>query len=148
MTLINPAADIPIIQMSVLASQSAEDLYKVGQALKPLRDENIAIVGSGSASFHNLRGWFTGGTRSPEFRARHASWEAGIRDAVSERDEVKRGHKLQAWRQLPHASEMHPPMAAEHFSPLVVCAGAAGDQEASSWSNELMGVDMRSYYWT
>jgi hypothetical protein len=55
--------------------------------------------------------------------------------------------KLSGWRRWPHADAMHPPGAAEHFSPLVVCAGAAGEQAAHAWSDEFAGFDNKSYYW-
>lgn len=146
--VINPATDIPVIQTSVLSSQSPSDLYKLGQALQPLRDQNIAIIGSGSASYHNLRGWFTGGTMTPAFKDRHSAWAAAMDDAMLTNDSGERGTKLKDWRKWPNASSMHPPGAAEHLSPLIVCAGAGGDQVAESWSDELLGVDMKSYAWT
>jgi aromatic ring-opening dioxygenase catalytic subunit (LigB family) len=52
MMLVNPKADVPIVQVSVLGSQDPKGLYEMGVALAPLRDQNIAIIGSGSASFH------------------------------------------------------------------------------------------------
>jgi aromatic ring-opening dioxygenase catalytic subunit (LigB family) len=45
--LLVPDADIPIVQLSVLSSQNAAEHIKMGKALEPLRDEGIAIIGSG-----------------------------------------------------------------------------------------------------
>lgn len=147
MKVINPSADIPIIQMSVLSSQSPTDLFALGLALQPLRDQQIAIIGSGSASFHNLREWFTGGTTSLAFRERHSAWAKSMDEAMLTSGSNERGSKLRDWRKWPYANSMHPPGAAEHLSPLIVCAGAGGEQVAESWSDELMGVDMKSYAW-
>jgi aromatic ring-opening dioxygenase catalytic subunit (LigB family) len=147
MALINPTANIPIIQLSVLSSQSAHDLLALGAALRPLRSKNIAIVGSGSASFHNLRQWMTGGTASPSFKPRHEEWARALDEAVKEGDEKLRQKKLEKWREFPNADMMHPRGASEHFSPLLVCAGAAGEEKATSWADDLMGTKMRSYAW-
>ena len=147
MKLINPPADIPIIQMSVLASQSPTDLFRLGQALAPLREQGIAILGSGFASYHNLRDMFSGATSAPGFRGTHSEWARSLDDAMATPSSDERAAKLKGWRKWPHASAMHPPGAAEHFSPLVVCAGAAGEQPAEGWVDEFLGFDNKSYYW-
>lgn len=55
-----PTPEIPIIQVSLadMRGQPAEKVFeyhvKLGQALRPLREENVLIVGSGTA-VHNLR---------------------------------------------------------------------------------------------
>jgi len=48
-----PKADIPVIQMSIDATQRAEFHHKIGQRLAPLRDEGILVIGSGNL-VHNL----------------------------------------------------------------------------------------------
>ncbi len=48
-----PAADVPVIQLSVDASQPAAFHYELGQKLAPLRREGIVIAGSGNL-VHNL----------------------------------------------------------------------------------------------
>jgi aromatic ring-opening dioxygenase catalytic subunit (LigB family) len=147
MLLIHPAADIPIIQVSVLSSEDPTSHYKMGQALATLRDTNIAIIGSGFASFHNLRLMFSGVSRDPAFQARSVAWNQAITDAVSEADAGKRNDKLSKWREFPGAFEMHPRYGAEHFLPLIVCAGAGGEGEPGKYTDEFMGLDMYSYYW-
>ena len=61
---------------------------------------------------------------------------------VDEREE-----NLVAWKQWEDSAQIHPRGAAEHFSPLVVCAGAAGDGVAQGWNDGMMGVAMRTFYW-
>jgi aromatic ring-opening dioxygenase catalytic subunit (LigB family) len=41
-----PDADIPVLQIS-MPSLEPERLLRIGQALRPLRDEGVLIVGSG-----------------------------------------------------------------------------------------------------
>ncbi|KAF2749556.1 extradiol ring-cleavage dioxygenase [Sporormia fimetaria CBS 119925] len=147
MTLINPAADIPIIQLSVLSSESPAAHFALGRALYKLREKNIAIIGSGFASMHNLRLLFTPTIRSKEFKELNEKWSARVTDAVSTEDVEERGKKLEGWRQWDGAYEMHPRDGAEHFLPLIVCAGAGGEGKGKAWSDEFLGLKMWSYYW-
>jgi aromatic ring-opening dioxygenase catalytic subunit (LigB family) len=125
MTLIHPAATIPIVQVSVLASEDPASHYALGRALAPLRAQNIAILGSGFASMHNLRAMFSGQSRTPSYKALNEAWSRAVADAVGTEDVEAQQKKFASWRSWPGAYEMHPRGGAEHFLPLVVCAGAA-----------------------
>ena len=48
-----PAADVPVLQLSVYMEQSAEYHFKLGERLRSLREQGILIVGSGNI-VHNL----------------------------------------------------------------------------------------------
>ena len=145
--LINPAADIPIVQVSVLRSQSASDLYAVGRALAPLREQNIAILGSGSASFHYISSYFDGTVNTSSFQRLQKQWSTTLEQSIRIAQVDQREEKLSAWRQWDGSAQIHPRGAAEHFSPLIVCAGAAGDGVAEGWNDMMMGVPMRTFYW-
>ncbi|MCJ1286026.1 hypothetical protein MMC26_005368 [Xylographa opegraphella] len=145
--LINPAADIPIVQVSVLRSQSPAELYAMGRALAPLRSQNIAIIGSGSASFHHVSSYFNGKVNTPSFRSMQKQWSATLEQAIGMPQVDQREERLLAWKQWEGSAQIHPRGAAEHFSPLVVCAGAAGDGVVKGWNDEMMRVPMRTFYW-
>lgn len=147
--LINPAANIPIVQLSVLANEDPREHLKMGQALAALRDENIAIVGSGFASFHNLPLMFSlmGGGDTSTVKNRAKAWNKSLTDAVLEEKVAEREGKLTKWRDFPHAYDMHPRHGAEHFMPLLVCAGAGGETPGKGYKDDFHGVDIWSYYW-
>ncbi|XP_063632389.1 uncharacterized protein LOC134803520 [Cydia splendana] len=136
MILINPEANIPIIQVSVLSNQDPEQHYKLGQALHQFRKEGIAIIGSGM-SYHNMREFFN------SRRAGHVinkEFDDYLND-VCTAEEEKRKEGLISWREATGANEAHPPRAAEHFMPLVVVAGAGGSKPGERIFNwDMSGV--------
>lgn len=112
-----PAADFPVIELSVQPERDARWHYRIGQALSPLRNENILIIGSGNLT-HNLREAFRGHhEQAPPWVSAFAEWVA---------DKVNAGdiESLLDWQNLaPHARENH--STPEHFLPFFVALGAA-----------------------
>ncbi len=49
-----PAADVPVVQLSMDTSRPAADHYALAQRLAPLRDEQVLVLASGNM-VHNLR---------------------------------------------------------------------------------------------
>ncbi|TLD04044.1 hypothetical protein PgNI_11365 [Pyricularia grisea] len=150
-----PGADVPVLQVSVLGGDDARAHFRLGRALGELQRREaeagngpIAIVGSGFASFHNQRLMFSGNTTGSEaFMSGHKAWNAAVTDAATTKDVQAREDKFAAWRSFPDAFVSHPPRGAEHFMPLAVCAGAAGEEEAKFYIDDCMGLDIYSYYW-
>jgi len=123
----------------------------MGRALSSLRDSNVAVVGSGFASFHNLpamRHLMMASGPGP-LRARTDEWNAALTAAVSETDRQKREERLSKWREMPFAYDMHPRYGAEHFLPLLVVAGSATEEDgkAKAYKDEFLGIDIWTYYW-
>src|ERR1700730_6740132 len=54
-----PAADVPVVQLSIDESQPASFHFEIGRKLAPLRGEGIMIVGSGNL-VHNLHAYAWG----------------------------------------------------------------------------------------
>jgi aromatic ring-opening dioxygenase catalytic subunit (LigB family) len=147
MKLIDPSAKTPIVQISVLASESPSQSYAIGKALYNLRAQNIAIIGSGFATFHNLRLMFSGVSSTPDFKKKNIEWSNAVTDAAMTGDADARATKFDGWREWPHAYQMHPSGGAEHFLPLIVTAGAAGSSAGREYADDFNGLDMMSYYW-
>ncbi|KAF1844190.1 Extradiol aromatic ring-opening dioxygenase [Cucurbitaria berberidis CBS 394.84] len=147
MKLIDPKAKIPIVQLSVLASESPAQSYAIGRALSTLRSQNVAIIGSGFATFHNLRLMFSGTSDTPQFKQQNVEWSKAVTDAAMTNNDVEREKKFTQWRSWPESFVMHPRGGAEHFLPLIVCAGAAGESAGRNYADDFRGLDMWSYYW-
>jgi aromatic ring-opening dioxygenase catalytic subunit (LigB family) len=147
MKLIDPSATLPIVQLSVLATESAAESYAIGRALSTLRAQNIAIIGSGFATFHNLRLMFSGMAQTPQFKKQNIEWSDAVTDAAMTDDDKEREAKFEHWRNWPNAYTMHPKGGAEHFLPLIVCAGAGGTTKGKKYADDYQGNEMWSYYW-
>lgn len=123
LSLIYPAADIPVVQVSVDSTKGAEYHLKLGETLGALRDQGILVIGSGSFT-HNLREAFARlrvGDRSAETPA----WVSAFAEWMTDRIIVGDRPALLAYReQAPFARENHP--TDEHLMPLYVALGAAG----------------------
>jgi 4,5-DOPA dioxygenase extradiol len=117
-----PQADVPVFQVSLPSRLDAASAWAFGEALAPLADDGVLIVGSGSLT-HNLA----------EFRGHHgadeayaAEFAAWVREAVSTGDGARLRRTL---AEAPHAARAHP--TTEHFWPLLVAAGAGPAQSGA-----------------
>ena len=62
--LMFPGASVPVVSLSLYGSQDATEHMEAGEALQPLREEGVLIVGSG-ASFHNFGYFFASWRHDP-----------------------------------------------------------------------------------
>jgi len=123
-----PEADIPILPLGFPPDWSPARLFALGQALAPLADEGVLVMGTGSIT-HNLRLLF-GATRPP-LDAPEIPASAAFRQWFAQRSAAADWPALLDYRtQAPHAVAMHP--TDEHLLPFYVAAGAAGGAAPAS----------------
>ncbi len=108
-------ADVPVLQVA-LPRQSPAQLFDLGTKLAPLRSEGVFILGSGNIT-HNLRR--IGGDEIPGWASAFDAWCEQVLatrnwDALLDYDNT-----------APDVAMNHP--TREHFTPLLVAAGAAMD---------------------
>jgi 4,5-DOPA dioxygenase extradiol len=114
--LMYPHADIPVTQLSVQTQRGAQHHYRIGEALRPLRDDGVLILASGSAT-HNLRELDWSG------QAALPSWVSDFSDWVASASEHGSVDQLLRYREeAPAAARNHP--TEEHFLPFFVALGA------------------------
>jgi 4,5-DOPA dioxygenase extradiol len=117
--LMYPQADIPVTQLSIQTELGAAHQRTVGAALAPLRDENVLILASGSAT-HNL-----GELRMAALDAPAVPWVKAFTDWLEEAVAEGRTDALVDYRRrAPNAVRNHP--SEEHFLPFFTALGAAG----------------------
>jgi len=137
--LMFPEADIPVVQLSLRQDMDPEAHLRAGRALVPLREQGVLIVGSGM-SFHNMQGY-----RDPRFGPVSDQFDAWLRQAV-EAEPAERLRALARWEQAPMARQCHPPRAEEHLIPLMVAAGAAGeDRGQHEFSDRVLETTLSAY---
>jgi aromatic ring-opening dioxygenase catalytic subunit (LigB family) len=124
MILTYPDAEVPTFQLSLKRGLDPKAHLAVGRALQPLRDEGVFIIGSGM-SYHNMGGFF--GHVPTALDDSHAFDDWLAEAVMAEAD--RRDTRLAEWARAPRALLCHP--REEHLLPLMVCAGAAGDDAAA-----------------
>ncbi|XP_057782696.1 4,5-DOPA dioxygenase extradiol-like [Salvia miltiorrhiza] len=117
--LMYPEADIPVVQLSVQTNKDGAHHYRMGRALRTLKDDGVLIVGSGAAT-HNLRKMNRDGSNRVEKWAQ--DFDSWIKEALAEGryEDVNRYEEM-----APNAKMAHP--WPDHFYPLHVAMGAAGE---------------------
>lgn len=142
--LVYPDADVPIVQLSLITGLDAGEHVRLGRCLAPLREQNIAIVGSGM-SFHNLQAIFAG--ERADLRAASDAFDTWLRKVVTDvtLEEASRADLLANWAAAPYARFSHP--REEHLLPLHVCYGAASAPGKVLFNEPLMGHRVSGFGW-
>lgn len=126
-----PDADVPCVQLSLKQGLDPADHLDIGRALAPLREEGVLMIGSGM-SYHDTRGFMSRDT-DVDADAFDAWLQETARAPKEERDK-----RLVAWEDAPASRRAHP--REEHLVPLMVIAGAAGDDDGSvPFSGQIFG---------
>lgn len=117
-----PDADVPVVQLSLTRRLDPLAHIAMGRALRPLRSEGVAIIGSG-LSYHNLRQFGPGG------RLASHQFDNWLQLVLLRLTPAERTAALANWDQAPYARMAHP--REEHLLPLMVALGAAEDEQAA-----------------
>ncbi|MCC6827370.1 MAG: 4,5-DOPA dioxygenase extradiol [Novosphingobium sp.] len=124
-----PAADIPMVAMSLDRTLDPAGHFALGRALAPLRDEGVLIVGSGNV-IHNLALWRQAAGTQPDwaldFRARSnaailSGDDAALIDIAP--DDLAAQHAINS---------------AEHYLPLLYTLGARLPGDGTALFNDTL----------
>lgn len=116
---LRPAADCPVLQLSIDGRLAGPKHWELGRALAPLRDEGVLLLGSGNI-VHNLRDALgrmrRGDSTTPDFAR---SFDADVEKALLQHDSafLTRAHEDERGRTA------HP--SPDHYLPLLYVAAAA-----------------------
>lgn len=115
-----PQADIPVVQISLDATQDAAFHFQLGTELAFLREENILLIASGNIA-HNIRKWMMEPDGPLDWAIEFDRW---IFQAIQRRDY----QSIFNYESLaPYAADAVP--TPEHFIPLLYCLGAQSEQD-------------------
>lgn len=133
-----PRADVPVVEVSVDGKLSLEEMVKMGEKLKPLRDQGVLIFGSG-AIVHNLSlvDWDS---------EKGYPWAEGFQKRVNAAVEKKDIAFLMGIRKDPDASKAF--QSIEHYAPLLYVMGAVDPEDKLMVINDqetLGAISMTSY---
>lgn len=143
LSLLYPAADVPVLQLSVMRGATTTDHWRMGLALAALRAEGVLILGSGSFT-HNLYE-ISGNAMNTAAPA----WVADFADWMSQRLLTQNRADLLDYRRLaPNAARNHP--TEEHILPLFVALGAGGEAAAvnrlhHSYQHSVLAMDAYAF---
>lgn len=126
-----PRADVPVLQISLRADFDPRFHIELGRILALLREQGVLIIGTGM-SFHNLRA-----LRQSNGKAMAVEFDQWLKQTMHLSTD-QRLDRLANWEQAPHARFAHP--REEHLLPLMVIAGAAGEDRATPfYEGTIMG---------
>ncbi|ENW78788.1 hypothetical protein F909_03750 [Acinetobacter sp. ANC 3929] len=130
-----PDADIPVIEISLPIQMNADEIYKIGQVLSPLREQQILLIGSGSIT-HNLA------ELSWQADADTPTWVSTFRNTVVSKLTHQDYDAVLDWPTLPYIQRNHPTL--EHLAPLFFAMGTGHRFNVvhSSFSMGSLGMDI------
>jgi 4,5-DOPA dioxygenase extradiol len=131
-----PAADVPVVQLSIDGRMPPAGHLELGRALAPLRDEGVLIVGSGNLT-HNLRYAMTryaaGDLSTPTWAAK---FDEDAARALTQHD----GNFLAEMVKADAGRMSHPTL--DHYLPLLYAVGASDERDKVTFP--VSGFDLGS----
>jgi len=141
--MIYPGAEIPALQLSLVAGLDPADHIAIGNALRELLHANILVIGSGF-SFHNMRAFSLQGIKTPD-PDNDAFQDWLIETCTGEMRPSLRQQRLIDWESAPSARHCHP--REEHLIPLHVCAGLADTPAKTIFDDYILGKRAVAFQW-
>lgn len=138
-----PAADIPVVQLSIDYHRPPAEHFALGQQLRVLREQGVLIVASGN-TVHNLRAM---NRSAPDNHA--YEWAIEFDQWVAEQIASDHPEALVDFQAQGDIAQMSHP-SYDHFLPLLYAAGAAQAGETIEFFNEgyqFGSIAMRSVIW-
>ena len=124
-----PAADIPVVQLSIDASQPPAFHYDVGKRIAALREEGILVMGSGNL-VHNLRAMDWSGAMTDPY-----DWAARFEEEARAMIVSGEHAPLLAYQKLGSDAMLSVPTP-DHYLPLMHILGSQQRSEAVSFPVE------------
>jgi len=141
---LRPAADRPVVQLSIDGRSPPFTHLEIGRALAPLRDNGVLILASGNI-VHNLRHALSntgsGDTATPDWATR---FDTDVASAISKRDAAFLARALDSTT----GQRAHP--SPDHYLPLLYAVGASDERDAVSYpitGFDLGSLSMRTVRW-
>ena len=136
-----PEAGVPVLQVELPRPRTPREIFALGQALRPLRDEGVLLLASGGI-VHNLRllDWHGEGHPAP--------WALAFETWVADRlAQGRTGELMDEVASAPEFARAVP--TTEHFDPLFFAMGAGdGDPVTTvhdAW--QLGSLSLRTWAW-
>lgn len=135
-----PAADIPVIEVSIDIEKPPERHFEIGKKLRRLREEGVLIIGSGNI-VHNLGKMDFQNTDAAAY-----DWASEFDGAIKSYIENREFDKINGYKNLGRAAKLSAPTP-EHFYPLLYALGASDKADQVSFPHEGIqnaSISMRS----
>lgn len=131
-----PDARIPVIELSMDRGLDAALHLALGEALAPLREQNVLVIGAGM-SVHNLRAW-----GDPRITRPAMEFDAWLNEAACAAAPVRTA-ALSRWHEAPNARICHP--RHEHLLPLMVAAGSSPNPGRRVFHEMVLGAPIAAF---
>ncbi|MFT4198398.1 MAG: 4,5-DOPA dioxygenase extradiol [Pseudoxanthomonas sp.] len=118
-----PAADVPVVQLSMDVGHSPAQRFEIGRRLAPLREQGVLIVGSGNV-VHNLGRMNWSSPDCPPY-----PWAQGFHDYIRDAVQADRPQDVLDYERRGEQARLSVPTP-DHFWPLLYVLGARAPQEA------------------
>jgi 4,5-DOPA dioxygenase extradiol len=127
-----PAADVPVVQLSLDETKTPSEHAEIGRKLKPLRDEGVLVIGSGNV-VHNLHTYAWGRDKTEPL-----DWALRFDDLVRDRIRQRDHQPLIEYESLGRDGLLSVPTP-DHYLPLLYILGVRDEGDEADFPVE--GID-------